>query len=530
MRRVPAGVWLLLPLLLAALAPLAGALNLTHFPRPAALRRSLAASAESDETRWLVSLNCSIGWERVDVVARELQNVLNGCFMETAGQGARTAALRLRCVFAVPDRAALAAELLRVVGELLLLNREPAACTRGPLFGISADERTRTTTASATATSQPPLRTQSPAPWHLDTLDQFSGYDFAYRYAYDGTGVTVYNMDSGVTAAHAEFGGRASTLLDLIDGGTVSRDPNGHGTCTTSLNVGASTGVAKNATLVELRVLDADGYGYMSDLIYAMTAVADLQSARAHPAVVSMSLSGGANALLDAYANSLVSDAKVAVVVAAGNSGDDAALYSPGRAANVLCIGAHDYANQLAGFSNRGARVALLAGGVNVRCATPASTTSFTNGASGTSMSTPIAAGAVALIMQEMLPVIDGAQAQALLVARSRALGSARISGYAKVFTGAGLPALPPAPPQAIPNLPNLPNEPDAPSSGAAPRSAPFVPALPAPPGLPVRPWWTVEPDVPYVLRASTPGVHAAWPTGVWGAFLQSFTVCLLLL
>lgn len=112
-----------------------------------------------------------------------------------------------------------------------------------------------------------------------------------------------------------------------------------------------------------------------------------------------MSLAGGFYQPINDDVDTLVNTYDVGVTVAAGNSGTNAINYSPASAASALTVAASTTTDGLASFSNRGSIVDIAAPGVDVRAANY-----LTNGStlmSGTSMSTPIVAGLVALQLQD---------------------------------------------------------------------------------------------------------------------------------
>jgi len=234
---------------------------------------------------------------------------------------------------------------------------------------------------------------QADPPWGLDRIDQRgAALDGLFSYDASGAGVTAYVVDTGIRTTHAEFGGRARAGFDAF-GGDAS-DCHGHGTHVAGTIGGATYGVAKDVELVAVRVLDCNGAGTVSGVIAGL----DWILAGGAAGVVNMSLGGGASQAFDDAVASLTS-AGFPVVVAAGNSGADACGVSPARAPSAVTVGASDGADDRASFSNYGACVDLFAPGVNVLSAHHASdgaTATF----NGTSMASPHAAGAAALLME----------------------------------------------------------------------------------------------------------------------------------
>jgi subtilisin family serine protease len=234
--------------------------------------------------------------------------------------------------------------------------------------------------------------TQNPAPWHLDRVDQRDlPLDNSYTADNGGAAVHAYVLDTGVRVTHTDFGGRASVGDDEIGGGVNGLDCNGHGTHVAGILGGTTSGVAKGAQLVSVRVLDCTGTGTFSSVIAGV----DWVTAHAvKPAVANMSLSGGAfGPLDDAIDQSIASG--VVYAAAAGNSGVDACGASPGRDPQVLTAGATDPSDTRASFSNVGTCVSLFAPGVDVVSDSNASDTAQMV-LSGTSMASPVLAGIAA--------------------------------------------------------------------------------------------------------------------------------------
>jgi len=241
--------------------------------------------------------------------------------------------------------------------------------------------------------------TQSrPESWGLDRIDQFA-LPLNQSYSYPSNGgsqVNVYVIDTGVLMTHEQFQGRAVSGLDTIDNDYDSTDCYGHGTHVAGTIGGYSYGVAKNATIYGVRVLDCYGGGTDSGVIAGVEWVT-----RYHrkPALANMSLGGSPSTSLDnAIKNSI--RAGVTYVVAAGNDSYDACYYTPARISTAITVGSTTDTDMRSSFSNYGTCVTLFAPGSNITSAWIDSNYS-TNTISGTSMATPHVAGVAALYLSQ---------------------------------------------------------------------------------------------------------------------------------
>ncbi len=242
------------------------------------------------------------------------------------------------------------------------------------------------------------LDTQAPVPsWGLDRIDQRNlPLNNSYTYPVNGSGVRAYIIDTGIRFSHTDFGGRAVTGFDAIDGGSAD-DANGHGTHVAGTVGGNGFGVAKGVTLVGVRVLNAAGSGTNAQVIAGIDWVTGDHDP-GESAIANMSLGGAGNALNAAVANSIADG--VAYAVAAGNESTDACTRTPASTPTAITVGATDIADNRASFSNFGTCLDIFAPGVNITSAWFTSDTA-TNTISGTSMASPHVAGAAALVLAQ---------------------------------------------------------------------------------------------------------------------------------
>ncbi|MBB4945100.1 subtilisin family serine protease [Kitasatospora gansuensis] len=245
------------------------------------------------------------------------------------------------------------------------------------------------------------------------------GAPAAWALGLGGQGVKVAVLDTGIDADHPDLAGRVLDARNFTSETTGTPDTDvhdavGHGTFVASeiagtgaASQGAQRGVAAEAGLLVGKVLDDYGSGTDSQIIAGMQWAVDSGAD-----VASMSL-GSAEPTdctdpMSVAAQNLAKSSKTLFVVAAGNLGRYQSVSSPGCAPDVLTVGAVDSVDRTASFSSRGSvtgvhtlKPEIAAPGVDVTAAAAGGRGVYAYTAmSGTSMATPLVAGAAALLKQ----------------------------------------------------------------------------------------------------------------------------------
>jgi subtilisin family serine protease len=239
----------------------------------------------------------------------------------------------------------------------------------------------------------------NPPSYGLDRIDQRNRpLNAAYTYSTTASDVDAYIIDTGIRTTHRDFGGRAVSGFDAVDGGAAD-DCNGHGTHVAGTVGGAAHGVAKGVRLVAVRVLNCQGSGTTAQVVAGI----DWVTANADgPSVANMSLGGGADTALDNAVRASIASG-VTYAIAAGNGflgifPLDACTQSPARVAQAITVSATDSGDRKPSWANRGACVDVFAPGISIT-STWSTNDTATNTISGTSMATPHVAGAAALYL-----------------------------------------------------------------------------------------------------------------------------------
>jgi serine protease AprX len=274
------------------------------------------------------------------------------------------------------------------------------------------------------------------------------------QFGYDGSGIGVALIDSGVTSQHDDLDDstgaqRVDRFVDFVGGLSAAYDDYGHGTHVAGIiagngfdSGGARSGIAPRARLSVYKVLDGTGHGFISDVIAALDDVV-AHKAALKTRVCNLSIATGVYESYNVDPLTLAAlqtvKAGIVVVASAGNYGHTpsgliqyGSLTAPGNAPWVLTVGASSHIgtidradDTMAAFSSRGpssidlnAKPDLVAPGVGTESLSDATSAFYSTYApyllsgtvatsylpylslSGTSMSAPVVTGTVALMLQ----------------------------------------------------------------------------------------------------------------------------------
>lgn len=229
-----------------------------------------------------------------------------------------------------------------------------------------------------------------PVPWGVARIGAPNAWSTSR-----GLGVKVAVIDTGIARSHPDLNDNLAGCLNFIQSWKTCEDDNGHGTHVSGIiaaedNTFGVVGVAPQAKIYALKVLDRRGRGYLSDIIEALD-----WSVSSGMQVVNMSL--GTTSDIQSFHDAVTRafNAGIVEVAAAGNSGPAPnSVNFPGAYPEVIGVAATDASDNVPSWSSRGPEVDIAAPGVNIYSTYLRGT--YTT-LSGTSMASPHVAGTVAL-------------------------------------------------------------------------------------------------------------------------------------
>lgn len=238
------------------------------------------------------------------------------------------------------------------------------------------------------------------SPWGLGRIshkDNPLGGVSQNQYLYDSSvsdNSVVYVIDTGIRSDHQEFTGRLRKGPNYVNDN--DEDESGHGTHVAGIAAGANVGVNKNAEVVAVKILDKNEVGSLSSFLKAIQWVIDDHNSNPDKkAVINYSAVGEISDSRSKAISSAV-DSGIIFVGAAGNKGGDACGFGPPNSGpglnGQIVVGALNYTDYPASFTNHGNCVKMFAPGVEIKSSYLTSPTSYAT-MSGSSMSSPYVAG-----------------------------------------------------------------------------------------------------------------------------------------
>lgn len=260
----------------------------------------------------------------------------------------------------------------------------------------------------------------------IDKARETIGGDFSFNSQYTGSNVTVAIIDTGI-APHADLvypRNRIIGFKDFVNNKSKFYDDNGHGTHCAGVLAGSGyaskgkyKGIAPEANILSIKVLDESGNGNTSDILSTVQWIIENKNIY-KTRIINFSL--GALAQYRERRDPLVKAANRAiendlvVIAAVGNSGPMRnTILSPATSRYVISVGAlndrdarPDFNESIADFSSRGPTLDrirkpdLVAPGVDIVSLSNKNLSGYTS-LSGTSMAAPMVSGAAALLLNE---------------------------------------------------------------------------------------------------------------------------------
>jgi len=283
----------------------------------------------------------------------------------------------------------------------------------------------------------PPPQPAQNTPWGVAKIEAPKVWNVGYK----GAGVKVAILDTGIDTKHPDLTVMGGATF--VKGTRSYNDDNGHGTHVAGIvaaldnNIGV-VGVAPEAELYAVKVLNKQGSGWVSDVIAGIK-----WSITNGMQVISMSFgsTSDSQALHDECDKAY--NAGIVLVAAAGNDGPgENTVNYPAKYSSVIAVGATDENDNVADWSSRGPELELTAPGVNIYSTYKGSTYGTL---SGTSMACPHVTGTVALILSKN-PSLNPSEVRGILQETAVDLGRSGYDstyGYRRVNAYAAVAATP---------------------------------------------------------------------------------------
>lgn len=226
------------------------------------------------------------------------------------------------------------------------------------------------------------------------------GVQGAWETTKGSSDIVVAVLDTGVSSTHPDLAGRLVSGYDFVNNDSDPSDDNGHGTMVSGIiaaNTNNGTGIAGadwNCKIMPVKVLDADGDGYVSDMAEGITYAVD------HGAnVINMSLGCESDSQTLQDAVNYAYEHNVLVVASTGNSNN--AVKYPAADEHVLAVGSVGSDKVRSSISCYGEQIDVVAVGDNVVSTYINGTTNSYGLGSGTSFAAPYVTGLVSLMLSE---------------------------------------------------------------------------------------------------------------------------------
>lgn len=230
-----------------------------------------------------------------------------------------------------------------------------------------------------------------------------------------GKGVGVAVLDTGAFP-HIDFDSRIWAFQDFVNGKKVPYDDNGHGTHVLGIVGGSGKasggkyrGMAPGCGLIPIKVLDSRGSGNKENVIEALYWIEENRE-KYHIRIINISVGTTHHERHDDLIQAVERawDAGFVVVAAAGNMGPgQGSVTAPGSSRKIITVGSSDMLVKNQGISGRGptrdciSKPDIVAPGNGIISCTNRMGEFPYAAKSGTSMSTPVVSGGIALLLEK---------------------------------------------------------------------------------------------------------------------------------